>query len=149
MFARAFELKDELNKLLGWVPASPKFPVLVQGGNQNYKVLVLQKLLEIQIIFAGGLLSGSHTLQKCFDPWHAGAGAPGICSGPVPDARTHPVARTVLFPGASAAGGRAGEDVGWFVFPCLQSIAPALPADLSPALLSAASEAGGVREAQD
>lgn len=37
MFARAFELKDELNKLLGWVPASPKSPLLVQNGNQNYK----------------------------------------------------------------------------------------------------------------
>lgn len=37
MFARAFELKDKLTKPLGWVPASPKPPVLVQDGNQNYK----------------------------------------------------------------------------------------------------------------
>lgn len=68
-----------------------------------------------------------------------------------------PLVRAMLFPGASAVQGRgAGRDApstpcdpGGFEFPPLQSIIPGLAADLSPALLSAASEAGGVREAED
>lgn len=113
----------------------------------------------------GVLLSGSQTSQKCFDggalPWDAGAGALGISCGPICDGMAMLVRPIPLGEGDAVPRSVGSCRQGWgdapstpchpggFGFPSPRSIAPALAAGLSPALLSAASEAGGVREAED
>lgn len=163
---RAFELQDELAKPLGWVPASPESPVFVQDGNQNYKsrgsgfVETPGKQLILWGIFflrpkpckdavtpepCPGMLvlelQGSPLVPFLM---------PGPCSCVGSPWRGRCCSQELLQLEAGLGGMRpAPRAIRAGLGFSLQSTVPALAADLSPALLSAASEAGGVREAED
>lgn len=122
-----FELKIQLMRPSGWIPTCPKMSSpgsgwvsKLQSPGSSFVENPVNKTY-----FVGILLSGGQAFQNYFEPC-LGTGCWSSC-GPPPGVRAMlglglPLARVILGTGA---------------------------ADLSPALLSAASEAGGVREAED